>query len=439
MSERFFTPNSELWDVKNLAFIVRSACNAFQKFALWFKNSTPRTKFFVVFCVVALFGALLIDHFSDSSTSVREAKTVQTTFVPTPGQWASLTIASVKQHTFRSEHVTEGKIAIDDDRSTPIFSPYSGRVTKLLVRPGDTVERGQPLFVIEAADMVQAQNDFIALLTAMNKARAQLRVAEAAEKRHRDLYNDKAVALRELEQAQAALVSAQNDMRSAATALEAGRNRLRLLGKTDGEIAAFEETGKISAETPIYAPIEGTIVQRKIGPGQYVNAGNGEPVFVVGDMSSVWLVAFVRETAASNVRVGQQVQFTVLSQPDQAYRGNLSYVATTLDPTTRRLLVRATIPNPDGALKPEMFATVSIFTGEGDAYPAVSRDAVVFEGSEAHVWVVNADKSVESRRIVPGISDGGAVQVLSGLQSGERVVSKGSLFIDRAATSTQSN
>jgi cobalt-zinc-cadmium efflux system membrane fusion protein len=208
-------------------------------------------------------------------------------FVATLAQWAALGIEPVTRQVFRSAHVTEGKIAIDEERSTLIFSPYSGRVTKLLAKPGDTVGRGQPLFVLEAADMVQAQNDFISAVTAMNKARSQLALAEIVEKRHRDLYKDKAVALRELEQSQAALVAAQNDMRAAETALEAVRNRLRILGKTDQEIASFEQTGKINAETTIYAPIAGTIVQRKIGPGQYINSGASDPVFIIGDLSTV--------------------------------------------------------------------------------------------------------------------------------------------------------
>src|SRR5262249_5759227 len=85
-------------------------------------------------------------------------------YTPSPAEWASLTIQPVTERGFRAEHVTEGKIAIDEDRSTPVFSPYAGRVTKLLVRPGDTVVKGQALFVIEAADNVQAQNDFIAAM-----------------------------------------------------------------------------------------------------------------------------------------------------------------------------------------------------------------------------------------------------------------------------------
>ena len=86
-------------------------------------------------------------------------------YTPTPAEWASLTIEPVTERAFRAEHVTEGKIAVDEDRSTPVFSPYAGRVTKLLARPGDSVVKGQPLFVIEAADTVQAQNDFIAAMT----------------------------------------------------------------------------------------------------------------------------------------------------------------------------------------------------------------------------------------------------------------------------------
>jgi membrane fusion protein, heavy metal efflux system len=281
--------------------------------------------------------------------------------------------------------------------------------------------------------MVQAQNDFILALTAMNKARAQLAVAQAVEKRHRDLYNDKAVALRELEQAQAGLNAAQNDVRSAAAALEAGRNRLRILGKSEEEIVAFEETGKINAETPIVAPIAGTIVQRKVGPGQYVNTGASDPVFVVGDLSSVWLVAYVRESEASKIHLDQQINFIVLTHPNEVFRGNIGYIAATLDPTTRRLMVRATIQNPQGELKPEMFATVSIFTDEGDLAPAVPRDAVIYEGDTARVWVAGKDQTLALRRITPGVTDGGMVQVLDGLKAGEEVVTKGSLFIDRAA------
>ena len=204
--------------------------------------------------------------------------------------------------------MTEGKIAVDEDRSTPVFSPYAGRVTKLLARPGDSVTKGQPLFVIEAADNVQAQNDFIAAMTALNKARSALDLAEMQDKRARDLFEGKAVPLKDYQQTQATLIQAQNDLRSSQTALEAARNKLRDPRALDDEaIDAFQEKGRINPETTIFSPIAGTVVQRKIGPGQYVNAGASDPVFVIGDLSTVWLTAFVRETDAAAVAVGQEI------------------------------------------------------------------------------------------------------------------------------------
>src|SRR6202171_1748303 len=154
-------------------------------------------------------------------------------YTPTPAEWASLTIQPVAARAFRAEHVTEGKIAVDEDRSTPVFSPYAGRVTKLLARPGDNVVQGQPLFVIEAADNVQAQNDFIAAMTGLNKARSALDLAQLQDKRAKDLFEGKAVPLKDYQQAEATLIQAQNDLRSTQTALEAARNKLRILGFTD--------------------------------------------------------------------------------------------------------------------------------------------------------------------------------------------------------------
>jgi cobalt-zinc-cadmium efflux system membrane fusion protein len=361
----------------------------------------------------------------------------QHAFSPAAAQWSTLGIEPVNTRVFRDERVTEGKIAVDEDRSTLVYSPYSGRVIKLLAKPGDVVTRGQLLFTIEATDMVQAQNDFIAGIAARNKARSQLSFAEIDERRYRTLSKDKAVPQRDFEQAQTALVAAQNDLRAAETALEAVRNRLRILGKTDDEITAFEQTGRISPETPIYSPIGGTIVQRKGGVGQYMNtAVGGDPVYVIGDLSTVWLVAYIRETEASKISIGQQINFTLLSRPGEIYHGNIQYVSTTLDASSRRLMIRTTVHNDDGALKPEMYASVSIFTDEGDSWPAIPRDAVIYEGSAARIWVAHDDMTIERRSITPGLVDGRMIQVLKGVRPGEKVVTKGSLFIDRAAAGT---
>jgi cobalt-zinc-cadmium efflux system membrane fusion protein len=409
---------------------------------LWVRALPARARALViVFLVVA--GAAAIIWAAKSHPTVdagdtavpSQSKRPRGLFYPTTDQWATLTVEPARQHLFRSEHVTEGKIAVDEDSSTPIFSPYAGRITTLFVKPGDTVMLGQPLFTVEAADMVQAQNDFIAAATSLNKARSAQNLAEIVNKRQRLLFEGKAVPLKDVQQARAGLDAAENDVRSGAMALEAARNRLRIFGKTDEEIAEFQEKGTIDPATPIYAPIAGTVVQRKVGPGQYVGSGASDPVFVIGDLTTVWVAAYVRETEAPMVRVGQAINFTVLAYPDQSFPAVISYVATALDPTTRRLLVRATVDNSAGQLKPEMFASVKILSDDGDpsVAVAVARDAVIYEGGAARVWVVRDDKAIELRRIKVGLTSGTMVEVTNGLAPSDRVITKGSLFIDRLA------
>ncbi len=394
--------------------------------------------------IVALSVAVMATTLARRSNKLAETeqsaqpRKVGNLYYPTPKQWASLTVQSVTQRPFRAEHLTEGKISIDEDRSTLVFSPYSGRVMKLMAKPGDHVVAGQPLFAVEAPDMLQAQNDFINAIAALNKARSALELARVVEEQNKTLYSTHAGALRELQQAQATTRAAENDVRATEISVEATRNRLRILGLHDDEIKKFGETGDVSPQTIIYSPIAGTVIQRKVGPGQYINPssqnpGASDPSFVIGDLSTVWLVAYVRESEAPEVRVGQPLRFSVLAYPDRVFPANINYVATALDPGTRRLLVRATIDNSQGLLRPEMFASVTIITGDDELSPAVPRDAIIYDGNAAHVWVAHDDQSIEQRSVKTGLSDGNDVQVIGGLNVGEKVVTKGSLFVDRAA------
>jgi cobalt-zinc-cadmium efflux system membrane fusion protein len=369
----------------------------------------------------------------NSEVSSQSRKGLQR-YTPTAAEWASLTIEPVTERAFRAETVTEGKVAVDEDRSTPVFSPYAGRVMKLLVRPGDGVTQRQPLFTIEAGDTVQAQNDLIAAMTGLNKAKSALDLAEIQHKRAKDLFEGKAVPLKDYQQAEATLIQAQNDLRSTQTALEAARNKLRILGFTDEVISAFQERGRINPETTIFSPIAGTVVQRKVGPGQYVNSGASDPVFVIGDLSTVWLTAFVRETDASKVSVGQEIAFNVLALPGRPLTARINYVAAAIDPATRRLLVRATIDNKDGQLKPEMFANVTIYSPGDHPAVGVPKQALIYEGDQVRVWVAHEDKSIELRQIKTGLINGDLVEVEGNLKPGEQIVTKGSLFIDRAAS-----
>jgi cobalt-zinc-cadmium efflux system membrane fusion protein len=364
------------------------------------------------------------------------AKTDANRFTPSETVWASLAIEPATEQVFRAEHITEGKIAVNEDSSTPIFSPYSGRVAKLLVKPSDVVKRGQELFVIEATDTVQALNDFITALTTLNSAKSKLNLADINEKRQNDLYLGKAVPLKDWQNAQNDLTTAQNDMRAAETALEATHNRLRILGRSEEQIAAFQQTRQISADTSIYSPIAGTVVQRKVGPGQFISTGASDPVFVIGDLSTVWLTAFVRESEAADVRIGQDINFTVLALPGRTFKAKIDYVSAAIDPTTRRLMVRATLDNKEGLFKPEMFANVTIYSGDDHKSVGVKKQALIYEGDRVRLWVAGDDKTLELREVQTGLINGDVVEVRSNLKPGERVVVRGSLFIDRAASGT---
>ena len=355
-------------------------------------------------------------------------------FRPSESQWAGFRFAKVEPIAFREERATDGRIAINEDTTTPVFSPYSGRVSRLIAKPGEHVERGAPLFAIEASEFVQGHNDLITAVAGVDKAKSRLALAQMAEKRQRDLQAIRGGALKDLEQAQSDLVQAQGDLRAAEITLAAVRNRLRILGRSDEDIADLEKRDRVGAETIVAAPIAGTVIQRKVGLGQYINAGANDPVYTIGDLSTVWLVANVRESDAPKMKVGAAVQVTVLAFPGQVFNAKLDYVAPALDPNTRRLPVRAEIHNPDHELLPEMFASFRISAGEGRSMPAVPADAIVYEGANARVWVARPDsKTVVSRAFVVGDTSNGLVEVKKGLNVGETVVTSGTLFIDRAA------
>jgi cobalt-zinc-cadmium efflux system membrane fusion protein len=341
------------------------------------------------------------------------------TFQPTSQQLKTLTVEPVALRSFVSEERTEGKIAVNGDRTTPVFSPYSGRITRVLVSLGEVVSQSQPLATIEATEFAQAEND-------LRTALAQVTLTRKSEARKHALYDIKGGSLADWQQSQA-------DLATAETTLASVRSRLRILGYSDAQVAELEHSDHFDPTTNILAPIHGVIVDRQVGPGQYAQAGASTPAFTIADLSSVWLIANVREADAGHVQRGQTAEVHVLAYPDRIFTAHVIYVAPTIDPNTHRLTVRAVIDNADGALKPEMFANFRIVTSEGTQSPAVPESAVIYEGASAHVWVVQSGNSIAIRPIRIGRSNDGYVEVIDGLEAGDRVVTRGSLFIDRAA------
>ena len=240
------------------------------------------------------------------------------------------------------------------------MTPFSGRVIRLIAKVGDQVKSGDPLLEIDSPEQVPPQNEFIAAQTARNKAQSQLNLARIVEKRARDLYDGKAAPFKDLQSAEALLAAAENDMRSTETAFEATRIRLRILGRTDDEIAQLEQHGVLSRATRITAPISGTVIARKVGPGQYVKADSGEALYTIADLSTMWLKAQIFEQDIAFVHIGQEIEARVAAAPDRIFKARISAINSASDLTTRRIVVRSEVGNPDGVLKCDMFATFKI-------------------------------------------------------------------------------
>jgi membrane fusion protein, heavy metal efflux system len=339
-------------------------------------------------------------------------------------------VMKVELYPFRVQKLAIGQIAYNEDTSTAVLTPFPGRVTRLIAKLGDTVHRGDALFEIDSSEVVQPQNDFIAAFSAMNKARSQLDLARIVEKRFKDLYEGKAAALKEYQQAQGQLVGAENDMRSAEMSLEAARVRLRIVGFTDEDVAALKENGTVRRATPIHAPIDGTVIARKIGPGQYVRNDTGEALYVIADLSTMWLKAQVPENEIPSVRVGQEVEVKVSALPDRVLKARVTAISSGTDATTRRVVVRSEVPNPEGALKSEMFASFKILTGADEPSPSVPVQAVIREGDHAVIWVEEEPMLFRRRPVTLGMEQEDRIQIREGLKAGELVAGRGAIFVD---------
>lgn len=348
----------------------------------------------------------------------------------TVDQMHQLGIAQVELYPFRVQKFAIGQIAFNEDTSTAVLAPFAGRVVRLIAKVGDKVTRGEALFEIDSPEVVQPQNDFIAAATALNKARSQHDLALIVEKRLKDLYEGKAAALKEWQQAEGQLVAAKNDMRSAGMALEAARARLRIVGFSEDEIAVLQTKGTIRRATPIAAPIDGTVIARKVGPGQFVRNDTGDALYVIADLSTMWLKAQVPENDIPLVRVGQEVEVKVSALPGRVFKARIANISASTDLTTRRTVVRSEIPNPDGALKSEMFASFKIATGADELAPAVPTLAVIREGDVAVVWVEEEPALFRRRKVKIGMEQEGRVQIREGLKPGELIVARGAIFVD---------
>jgi len=374
-------------------------------------------------------------HALERPTAPKLAPLPPGTFRPTPPQFAELRIAPVGTGADPASIVATGTISVDENHSTPVVLPYSGQIGDVYVQAGQHVTKGQPILKIASSDFVDARNALFAANAQRATAAAALRIATDNEKRQAAIYQSAGGALKDYRQAESDLVSAQSTMRTADAALGAARDKLTLLGKSAGEIDHLEKVGEIAgiySQTTFHAPVSGVIASRDVAPGQYVSAGGDKPVVTIADLTHVWLVAQVDQSDAAKVHLGDGVDVTTPAYPGRVFHAVIDNIGAALDPTTHRLPVRATVANPDEALKPDMFASFAIQRPSTGSAILIPAEAVIHEGDTARVWVASRDGLLHVRDVTIADSADGMVKVSGGLRPGERIVTSGAVFVNEA-------
>ena len=384
-------------------------------------------------CLVAALGAVAlgivgVGAIVASSKHARAAEETSTpgVFRPDAAQLRGLTLITATRAALEDGLELTGKVAVDDDRTTPITSPLTGRVQRVLAEPGARVRQGQVLAILAANEAVDGRGQLATALADENTARARVQAAQETEHRVGEVYRTAGGAQKDWLQAQSDLRAAEGDARKTAAAVVTARDRLKVL-----ELGAPAQGGAAQ----LRAPISGVLVKRALGVGQNLTAGSSDVLFVVSDTSRVWIVADLPEENAAAAQVGAHVAVTLPAAPGRELSAVVQRIGAQVDPSTRRLSLIASVSNPDGLLRPEMFASVHLKRlGSARAAIAIPAEAVVLDGDKARIWVLAADGALHSRPVVTGKAFEGRTEIVRGLEAGERVVTRGAIFIDQAGS-----
>jgi len=329
---------------------------------------------------------------------------------------ARLAIEPVGTRALALHLVTAGRIAFDEGRVAHVFSPVSGRVTKVLGAFGQRIGKGDPLAVIESPDLGSAWSDLI-------KARADLVAAQHEFERQQNLFAHHAAAERDYE-------AAQDTAQKSKAEVERAQLRLKMLHAS--------ESGSATQEFLLRSPISGEVINRNATPGLEVqgmlsSANVVQELFTVGDIDRVWIWGDLYERDLGKVRRGQNVTMTSVASPGDAITGAIDFVGNALDPQTHTVKIRCAVPNGDHVLKPEMYVTLSVELERREAL-ALPRTAVIRSGDRQTVYVEDGKTDdgrtrFRERTVQLGEADDGWVSVTSGLSPGDRIVVSGSILL----------
>lgn len=339
----------------------------------------------------------------------------------TDQQVKAITIGRVGLQDFPLQESAVGNIDFDEDRETQIYPPYQGRLLQVLANTGDRVEKGQVLFTVDSPDLVQAESTLVSTA-------GVLRLTTSVLERARDLYRTKGLAQKDLDQAI-------SDQQTADGALRTARRALLIFGKTDAEIDSIVASRRIDSALVVKSPIDGVVVARNAAPGVFVQPGTAPAPFTVADSSIMWMLANVPEGLSPEFKVGQPVSVQLAAFPGRVFPGQLSTLGATVDPVTRRIVLRSEIPDPEHLLRSGMFANFTITTGAPVRTVAAPLNGIVREGDGTMTAWVTVDRRHFTKRTVKiGLEWNGYRQILDGLHEGELVVIDGAVFLSNMLT-----
>jgi membrane fusion protein, heavy metal efflux system len=337
-------------------------------------------------------------------------------------QLAAVKVEPIEDHDFPNEKEAVGSIDFNEDMSVQVFTPYQGRIIALFASIGDDVKKGQTLFTIDSPDLLAAESTLIA-------AAGVLELTTRSLTRLRELYKSLAVSQRDVDQAT-------SDQQTAEGNLRAARDAVRIFGKTDADIDRIIAGRTADPTLVVPSPITGRITARNAAPGLFVQPGNAPGPYTVADINTMWMLADVPEADSPAFRLGQQVQVKLNAFPDHQFDGKITTIGASVDPNTRRVLVRSEVKDPQHELRSGMFGTFVITVGPPARSPGIPSDGVVREGDGTMTIWVTADRRRFYRRAVKiGQVRDGYRQILEGVKVGELVATEGALFLSNALAS----
>jgi cobalt-zinc-cadmium efflux system membrane fusion protein len=367
--------------------------------------------FAVALTLLTLFGCE-----GPSSNSVTYAKNPNDPelFTIPQEQMSHVQVLDVEPTTLTRTLRLTGTVAYNAFKTTPVITQVSGPVSRVVVVPGQRVKQGEAMLYVASPDYSQLRSNYL-------KARDAYALAQKAYTRAQDLYQHHAIAEQALEQAESAEVQAGGDLASAQAAL-------KVLGITDPDALVQAPP---TFEVPVKAPISGEVVEQDVSAGQLIQPGSTQ-CFMISDTSNVWVLVNVYQNDLPYVRVGDTVNIQTDAYP-QVFHGRISYVAASLDPSTRTLQARIETANPGEKLKKDMYVTTTVNAGKISKAIALPDAALLRDAeNQPFVYAESSQNQFGRRAVTVGESVNGQTEITSGLKPGDHVIGNGSLFLQFA-------